>query len=59
VLPRYKNRLILLDQGALVNALRTATALSGLKMTVVNLPAGVKDPGDLNRDQFIHMLACK
>jgi len=47
VLPRFKNRFLLLDQGTLPTALRIAGELSSLGVSIATLPKGVKDPGAL------------
>lgn len=52
VLPRFRNRLIVLDRGTLTGQLRTLAQLPGLRLQVVTLPKAIKDPGELDRVSF-------
>lgn len=52
LLPRFKRRYIVPDEGAVHFALQTAQRLSSLNVEVRMLPDGVKDPGDLDKDTF-------
>lgn len=47
LLPRFKHRVILLDQGTLPIALRLANELAGLGVQIGRLPTSRKDPGEL------------
>lgn len=53
LLPRFKRRLLLLDQGTLVNALAVQGALSGLGIEIAQLPPGIKDPALLHDLAFL------
>lgn len=54
ILPRYKHRYVMLDRDATPAALRIASELALLDLKVRILPRGVKDPGELTRDQLLH-----
>lgn len=51
LLPRFKHRLLLLDQNTLTKALHMKATLSSLGVEVRQLPYDVKDPGDLRTVQ--------
>lgn len=55
VLPRYKNRFLLLDRGMISQTLRTIPELSALDVIPAKMPAWIKDPGEFTPDQFIKM----
>lgn len=61
LLPRFKNRYLILDRGAEGLALKTSFQLSPLGVEVRHLPPGVKDPGELrSTSQLVDMrLDCK
>jgi hypothetical protein len=52
LLPRFKNRYLLQDEGAYAVAMRTHSALRSLGVENLRLPQGAKDPGDMSPDQF-------
>jgi hypothetical protein len=45
VLPRFKNKLLLLDRGTLPTQIAIQRELTGLGLTLAELPRGLKDPG--------------
>jgi len=47
ILPRFKRRLLLLDQSTVNATMRISAALAGLSVEPVYLPAGLKDPGEI------------
>lgn len=47
LLPRFKRKFIMLDQGADIVAARLRSQLSGLHVQTRRLPDGIKDPGTL------------
>lgn len=47
LLPRYRYKFLLLDRGTLPNALRIQGQLTGLGVELVELPAELKDPGEI------------
>lgn len=51
--PRFSRCAILPDRGAVVNAMRTASALSSLRIPIARLPRGLKDPGEINEEQLL------
>ena len=56
VLPRYRYRALMLDQGTLPIALRLQAQLQGHDVRVVTLPSNVKDPGELSRSRLLEIL---
>lgn len=52
LLPRFRHRVLLLDQNTTAIALRVASELNGLGVRRMELPATVKDPGELNRGEI-------
>lgn len=48
LLPRFRRRLMLLDQGTMAVALGLQAQLAGLGVEVLQLPPKVKDPGEIN-----------
>lgn len=50
--PTFKRKVLLLDRGTIANSLRVAQAFASLGLEIGELPGGIKDPGDLNQDQF-------
>jgi len=53
LLPRFKHRALLLDEGTLHTAIRITGSLSGLGLKVILLPSNVKDPGELNETELL------
>jgi hypothetical protein len=47
VVPSYKNRFLLLDQGTYTKAERIRTKLSTLDVVIRKLPEGIKDPAEI------------
>lgn len=58
LLPRYRRKYLLLDQGAIPNSMRIASSLMSLGVVVKTLPDYIKDPGDLDQSSFIHIADC-
>lgn len=56
ILPNFKRRIVLLDDGALAVGTRIAAELSGLAAEAWPMPEGVKDPGELTRPQLVALL---
>ena len=57
LLPRYKRRVLLLDEGTLALSLKTQSRLAGLDIEIGMLP-GIKDPGELKHvNQLAHLRA--
>lgn len=56
LLPRFKHRFLMLDQGMLHTMLRMSSKLSALKIRPLYLPSGIKDPGDLTREALDKIL---
>lgn len=56
LLPRYRRRLLLLDQNTLATALHVVGSLTGLGVEIAHLPRGVKDPGLLTRRQLFSIV---
>lgn len=56
VLPRFKRRFLMLDADMFPTAIRVSAALSGTGIMPKMLPAGVKDPGELSRDQLLDII---
>lgn len=57
LLPRFKRRLLLLDQGTIPNALKLRKKLIGLDVEIAQLPPLIKDPALLtNRKQLLSVL---
>lgn len=50
LLPRFKNKYLLLDQGTLPTAVGAASKLVALGVKVKFLPPGLKDPGELSSE---------
>lgn len=58
LLPRYRRRVLLLDQGTIPQALQTQNRLTELKIEIGWLPPEVKDPGELrSANDLLHLLA--
>jgi hypothetical protein len=57
LLPRFKERLLILDREATQASLQVAKSLTQLDIKVRWLPAGVKDPGELNMPGLISLVA--
>jgi hypothetical protein len=49
ILPRYRNRFLLLDRDAISTSIRVMQQLSQLGVVIKKLPDGVKDPGELSK----------
>jgi hypothetical protein len=47
LLPRFTNKLLLLDRNTTATAMRVAARLSALGVRYLQLPEGVKDPGEI------------
>jgi len=54
LLPRYRERLLILDQGTLPTALAVQGMLTSLPIRVVHLPPKIKDPGLLTDLEFLN-----
>ncbi len=61
VLPKYRKRYLLLDEGTLSKSLALKNefdgVLSSTDVEVLHLPEGVKDPGDLSKKDFLSLFA--
>jgi hypothetical protein len=57
ILPKYKNRYLLLDQGTTSTSLMVASALSSFNVKVKQLPSGTKDPGELGLNDLLEIVA--
>lgn len=55
LLPRFKRRILLLDNGMVSQTLKTLATLSALDVVSIKMPRGVKDPGDISEAQFMKM----
>lgn len=47
ILPKFKNKVLLLDQGTFSKTARTKADLTSLDVRIAYLPANIKDPGEL------------
>ena len=56
LLPRYRRRFLLLDRNTWATATRVVTDLSALGVERLDLPSGVKDPGELDIAGFTDLL---
>jgi hypothetical protein len=56
LLPRFRRRILLLDQNTLHNAMRVAAQLRDLDVRIGKLPHDVKDPGELSSNQQLLQL---
>lgn len=57
LLPRYKRRVLLLDEGTLALSLKTQSRLAGLDIEI-GIIANVKDPGEVRQvKQLLHLAA--
>ncbi len=60
LLPKYKNRYLLLDEGTTDKTQKIKAAFGGLMtgigVDVVQLPPKVKDPGDLKKEEFLSLV---
>lgn len=60
ILPKYKRRCLLLDEGTLDKSERIKNGfgelLSGVSIEVLHLPPKVKDPGDLTKKEFLELV---
>jgi hypothetical protein len=57
VLPRYKNKYLLLDRETLPASLKIASTLSNLGVKIITLPQRLKDPGEIrSRDELVKIL---
>lgn len=56
IVPSYKKRYLLLDQGTLATALKTQMAMQALKIRVLTMPKGLKDPGLLSEKQLLEII---
>ena len=57
IAPRYKRCLLLLDQGTLPTAIKVSSQLSALGFAIKQLPSDIKDPGELNANQLLHIVS--
>lgn len=57
LLPRYKRRLLCLDQNTLPNMIKIQAKLSGLGVEILQLPKQFKDPGELDRNTLLKVCA--
>jgi hypothetical protein len=53
LLPRWRQRILLLDQGTTAAALAVQRNLAGLGVRIAKLPQNVKDPGELSSVDFL------
>lgn len=56
LVPVYKRRFLLLDQGTLATALKAQMDFSTLKIGVLTMPKGLKDPGLLTRRRLLEII---
>lgn len=56
LLPRFTRRLLLLDQGTWATGMRVTDTLAALGVERLDLPLGVKDPGELDLVGFTQLL---
>jgi len=56
VLPKFHTKILLLDQGTLPKAIYIKAQLSSLGVEMVQLPKSVDDPGELNKEQLLHLV---
>jgi len=56
LLPRFKRKMILLDQGTAATAMRLTGKLAGFTTEVGYLPGTVKDPGELTEAQLLSLV---
>jgi hypothetical protein len=56
LLPRFRNRFLMLDQGTLDAMLRMSRDLKTLGLRHLVLPPHIKDPGELTRDTLMRVL---
>lgn len=57
LLPRFDDRVLLLDRGTLPQALGVVSRLTTLGVRLLQLPPGYKDPGDLDSIGFAQLFA--
>ena len=57
LLPRYKRRLLCLDQGMIANTVKVAGQLAALGVRPIELPKRYKDPGELDRRTLLQLCA--
>lgn len=57
VAQKFKRRYLIQDAGAQAEAIRTNARLISLGIKIVQLPRGIKDPGELTRPQFKDVLS--
>jgi hypothetical protein len=57
LLPRFKRRYLLLDRGTMPIALKIMSKLTGLGVTILQLPNSIKDPGEFNDRSFKQFLS--
>lgn len=56
LMPVYRHRYLLLDQGTLATALRTQIDMQSLKIKVLTLPRAYKDPGLLDQKALLELV---
>jgi hypothetical protein len=56
LIPRFKNRYLLLDQNTIPTLIKVSAELLSLGVEPLKLPVGVKDPGELTGDQLLNLL---
>lgn len=60
LLPKYKRRFLLLDEGTVDKAMKIKSAFggaaSGIGVSVLLLPRGIKDPGELDKESFAELV---
>ena len=58
ILPRFKNRFLMLDENTFAKSARIRSDLAALDVDIVRMPKGVKDPGEIkSMAQLKNMLA--
>ena len=57
VLPKFRRRILLLDQGTLSISLRVTATLREFSVHLGRLPDNVKDPGDLSERELMDIIA--
>jgi hypothetical protein len=56
LVPNYRHRYLMLDQGTLATALKTQQHMQGLGFRVLTLPKSLKDPGLLNEKSLLEIV---
>lgn len=56
VLPKYQHRYLMLDRGTLAKALFIQAQLASLRLSIISLPPGLKDPGEISTEAELFSL---